>query len=469
LEVNRASIQSKLHQLWADVTQGVGGSSAQLQFDHVFELRVMALPSFHYKKDDWLRDVREMRTRFEDAASPDYFFKERDRSVPFSGFGRYASDVWAHIQANQDLDIPSLQSMLATHKCQIASGQVLKSIRDNLKQNPCRLEAQLFQKGCEAWASWKPLCCDWVCFVSEQAKAGNANFLQAMAGYKESAVAEELLKLNGVISSEVAFSVGNLLDSLLPHALQLFQSDLQKLSGVDPSDDSQPDVAGCKDFHSRTQALFQETLAAFDLVAAVLAELPAAAGSDLVQGTRERMLAAFGALIAQTRNEKASKLRDLVLGRARAALLGPLRSSIESPKANLWTQIDKKIQEAQAQGFQIRNVQARGIFGADVAPSDLNRICSESDMQSYLKDVVADDIRLLCSHSRDLLRIAFDAFDRSFNSHRTKKWSTFDKLLLPPCRLSTRAVFPPHIYYSASIEIEKKHARRQRSASLCLR
>jgi hypothetical protein len=432
-----------MHQLWAEVTQGVGGTCAQLQFDDLFELRVMALPSFHHKKEDWLRDVGAMRAMFEDSTCPQYMFKGRDRSVPFSGFGRYASELWGRIQANQDLDIPSLQTMLAAHKCQSVSAHVLKLIRDNLKQNPCRLEARLFQRGCEAWASWQPLCCDWVAFVCDQFKLSNVNFLQAVAGYKESAVADELVKLNAVISSEVAFSVANVLDSLLPQALQLFQSDLQKLSGGDPSDDAQPDVAGCKDFHTRIQSLFQDTLAAFDGVAGALAGLPAAAGSDLIQATRERMLASFGALVSQTRNEKASKLRDLVLARARTALLGPLRASVEAPKSNLWSQIDKRIQEAQAQGFQIRNVQARDIFGADVSPADLSRICSESDMQSFLKEVVADDIKLLCSHIRDLLRIAFDAFDRSFNNHRTKKWSTFDKL-------STPSLPPPPPFHRAN-------------------
>ena len=180
--MNRASVQSKLHQLWSEVTQEVGVSSSQLLFEHVFELRVLALPNFHFKKDDWLLDVRAMRTMFEDSSSHDYFFKDRARSVPFSGFGRYASDVWGRIQANEDLDIPSMQTMLATHKCQSAATLILKIIRDKLKQSPCRLEAQLFQRGSDAWASWKPLCSDWVDFVCEQAKGGNSNFFQLTAG-----------------------------------------------------------------------------------------------------------------------------------------------------------------------------------------------------------------------------------------------------------------------------------------------
>jgi hypothetical protein len=159
-----------------------------------------------------------MRSLFEDSLSPDYVFKGRDRSVPFSGFGKYASDVWGHIQANAELDIPSLQTMLATYKCQNTSSQILKVIRDNLKQNPCRLEAQLLQGGSEAWSSWQPVCSEWVDFVCEQAKVGNLNFRQATVGYKETAVAEELQKLNDAISSEVASSVGSLLDSLHPQA-----------------------------------------------------------------------------------------------------------------------------------------------------------------------------------------------------------------------------------------------------------
>ena len=428
LHVNQASVQSKMQQLWADVVKNVAGSCEQLLFEDVFELRVMSLPHYIHQNANWLRDVDAMRTMFEDTACPDYFFKGRDRSVPFSGFGRYASDVWGRIQADQDLDIPSLQTMLATHKCQIAAVQVLKLIRDNLKQNACRLETQLFQRGSEAWASWKPLCCKWVDFVCEQFNAGGSNFRQATTGYKESAVAEELQKLNDAISSEVACSVGALLDSLLPQALQLFQSDLQKLSGGDPSDDAQPGVACRKEFHSRIQTLHQDTLAAFDVLAAVLAELPAGAGSDLVKGTRERMRVAFDSIIAQTRNDMASKLREIILGKARTFLLGPLRTLIECPKANLWAEIELRVQEAQAQGFQIRKVQAGDIFGADVSPADLNRICSESDMQSFLKEVVADDLKLLCAQSDRLQRIAFDLFDRNFNNHRTKKWSTFDKL-----------------------------------------
>lgn len=432
MEVNRASVQSKLHQLWSEVTQEVGVSSSQLLFEHVFELRVLALPNFHFKKDDWLLDVRAMRTMFEDSSSNDYFFKDRARSVPFSGFGRYASDVWGRIQANEDLDIPSMQTMLATHKCQSAATLILKIIRDKLKQSPCRLEAQLFQRGSDAWASWKPLCSDWVDFVCEQAKGGNSNFFQATAGYKETAVAEELQKLNDAIASEVACSVGNLLDSLLPQALQLFQSDLQKLSGCDPSDDAQPGVACRKDFHFRIQSLLHDTFAAFDLLASLLSALPAGAGSETVQATRERMRIAFDTLIAQARNDMSFKLRDIVLGKARTALLGPLRNLIESPKANFWTDIEVDIQKAQAQAFQIRDVQARDIFGSEVSPSELSRICSESDMQLFLKEVVADDVKLLCAQTDRLQRIAFDVFDRNFNKHRTRKWSTFDKLF-PSC------------------------------------
>jgi hypothetical protein len=428
--VNKASVQSKLQQLWTEVTQEVGVSSSQLLFEHVFELRVLALPNFHFKKDDWLLDVRAMRTMFEDSTSHEYFFKHRDRSVPFSGFGRYASDVWSRIQANEDLDIPSMQTMLATHKCQSAASLILKIIREKLKQIPCRLEAQLFQRGADAWASWKPLCSDWVDFVCEQAKVGNSNYFQATAGYKENAVAEELQKLNDAIGSEVACSVGNLMDSLLPQALQLFQSDLQKLSGYDPSDDAQPGVACRRDFHVRIQSLLHDTFAAFDLLACALSTLPASAGSETVQATRERMRSAFDTLIAQARNDMAFKLRDIVLGKARTALLGPLRNLIESPKANFWTDIEVDIQKAQAQAFQIRDVQARDIFGSEVSSSDLSRICSDIDMQSFLKQVVADDVKLLCAQTDRLQRIAFDVFDRNFNKHRSRKWSTFDKLFL---------------------------------------
>jgi hypothetical protein len=416
-----------MQQLWAEVAQEVGGSSSRLLFEHVFELRVMSLPHFIHKNDDWLTSVSAMRTMFENSASPDYFFHGRDRSVPFSGFGRYASDLWGRIQANEDLDIPSLQTMLATHKCQNAATHVLKLLRDNLKQNPCRLETQLFQRGGEAWASWIPVCSKWVDFVCEQTSLGNTNFVQATSGYKESAVAEELQKLNDAIASEVVCSVGALLDSLHPQAVQLFQSDLQKLSGGDPSDDAQPGIACRKEFHSRMQALHQESLAAFDDLAKVLSGLPAGTGLELINGTRERMRIAFDHLIAQTRNDMASKLREIILGKARTALLGPLRSLIESPKANMWTEIELRVQEALSQGFQIRKVQASDIFGAEVSACDLSRICSEGDMQSFLKGVVADDVKLLCAQTERLQRIAFDAFDRNFNNHRTKKWSTFDK------------------------------------------
>jgi len=105
---------------------------------------------------------------------------------------------------------------------------------------------------------------------------------------------------------------------------------------------------------------------------------------------------------------------------------------IESPKANFWTDIEVDIQKAQAQAFQIRDVQARDIFGSEVSPSELSRICSESDMQLFLKEVVADDVKLLRAQTDRLQRIAFDVFDRNFNKHRTRKWSTFDKLF-PSC------------------------------------
>jgi hypothetical protein len=210
---------------------------------------------------------------------------------------------------------------------------------------------------------------------------------------------------------------------------------LQKLTAGDPSDDVQPGVAGPRGLHFRIQALLLDTLAAFDHLATSLAELPASSGSELVRSTRERLRIAFDSLIFQTRNFEASKLREIVLGKARSALLAPLHSLIESPKASLWTKIELQIQEAQAQGFQIRDVQARDIFGPEVCPADLSRICSENDMQIHLKGIVAEDIKILCSNPERLQRIAFDAFDRNFNNHRTKKWSTFDKFDSSPLHL----------------------------------
>jgi hypothetical protein len=436
LEVNKTSIETKLRQLWAEVAQEVGPSSAELQFDHVFELRVMALPSFHHQKDYWLRDVSSMRSMFQNSVSPNYFFEGREQhhSVPCSGFGKYAADAWSAIQADEDLDIPSMQTLLATHKCQSAAIQILKTMRDNLKQNPCRLEAQLFQGGSEAWATWKRMCSNWVSFVCEQAEKGISDFRQATAGYKETAVADELQKFNDAISNEFAGSVGILFDSLLPQALQLFQSDLQKLSGDDPSDDAQPGAAGRK-FHSRSQRLLQDTVMAFDDLTTALAELPDRAGSEFVKSTRERMLTSFHQLMLQTRNVEALKLRESVLGKARTALLTPLHALIESPNARLWEKIRVQVLEAQAQGFQIRDVQARDIFGAEVSPADLSSICSESELQSHLNGVVSDDLNVLVENMERLQRIAFDAFDRIFNNHRTKKWTTFDKLISSLCRL----------------------------------
>lgn len=55
---------------------------------------------------------------FIDPNDPDYVFKpEYHRRIPADGFPHYAQSIWAQIESNKDLDLPTQQQLLAQFRC----------------------------------------------------------------------------------------------------------------------------------------------------------------------------------------------------------------------------------------------------------------------------------------------------------------------------------------------------------------
>ena len=125
-----------LTRLWSGLSKPPG--LEQSKIEDYFDFAFVALPHKILQPEKFVEEVQKLGTRFregyqdpqrktfllDDATLP-IFLPEYHRRIPADGFSVYAENVWAQIDSNKDLDLPTQQELLAQFRCDEIAKEVL--------------------------------------------------------------------------------------------------------------------------------------------------------------------------------------------------------------------------------------------------------------------------------------------------------------------------------------------------------
>ncbi|KAJ6748244.1 PROTEIN SEY1 [Salix purpurea] len=98
------------------------------------KVEITALPNYEYEKDEFkakVAKVDRLRQRFFRSISPGGLAGDRKDVQPASGLTLRAEQIWKTIKENKDLDLPAMEDVVATYRCdQIAKETLIRLSSD---------------------------------------------------------------------------------------------------------------------------------------------------------------------------------------------------------------------------------------------------------------------------------------------------------------------------------------------------
>ncbi|KAF2156219.1 root hair defective 3 GTP-binding protein [Myriangium duriaei CBS 260.36] len=132
----RQTLLADLSRIWSGLSKPPG--LEQSKIEDYFDFAFVALPHKILQPERFVSEVHKLGTRFRegyqdpkrrsfllDDASLPILLPEYHRRIPADGFPIYAENVWAQIDSNKDLDLPTQQELLAQFRCDEIAKEVL--------------------------------------------------------------------------------------------------------------------------------------------------------------------------------------------------------------------------------------------------------------------------------------------------------------------------------------------------------
>ena len=222
-------ILEDIHKIWKEIKlpekfEGKGP-------ENFFSFEFIALPHLIYCKDDFDKEIENLRQRL-DKTNEKYFFANLSsiKNVPADGLKQYVNQIWKEILSDKDLDIPSQREMLANYRCTEIKNKILlsydKEIKDLIKQSS--------EKNVE---NLKDICIDINNRMCSEYEKQASNYVEKV--YKNI-----YAQLKEQISQKLYICFLNQTKRLIPVIQKFMREELQKkLSNIDDNNDDYITIA----------------------------------------------------------------------------------------------------------------------------------------------------------------------------------------------------------------------------------
>ena len=119
-------ILEDIHKIWKEIK--IPEKFAGKGPENFFSFEFITLPHLIYKKDDFNKEIEDLRKRL-DKNNQNYFFNNLSsiKNVPADGLKQYVNQIWKDILNDKDLNIPSQREMLANYRCTEIKNKILLS------------------------------------------------------------------------------------------------------------------------------------------------------------------------------------------------------------------------------------------------------------------------------------------------------------------------------------------------------
>ncbi|KAK2959235.1 putative SEY1 like protein [Blattamonas nauphoetae] len=123
-------LTNDMHQIWKDIAKPDDMKDDPI--NRFFDFEFVCLPHYELQTEQFHASVKALQERFFQPNNQSIFTKEREKSVPFDGFGLYAQNVWNEIQEDRVLDLPSQREILSNFRCSALVADTINQVRNDL-------------------------------------------------------------------------------------------------------------------------------------------------------------------------------------------------------------------------------------------------------------------------------------------------------------------------------------------------
>ncbi|KAF9671710.1 hypothetical protein SADUNF_Sadunf12G0075800 [Salix dunnii] len=131
------SLKEDIEKIWAEIPKPDSYKGTPL--GEFFKVEITALPSYEREEDKFKDKVDRLRQQFFHSISPGGLAGNRKDVQPASGFALRAEQIWKTIKENKDLDLPAMEVMVATFRCD----QIVKETLSRLNSDKAFLFSTL--------------------------------------------------------------------------------------------------------------------------------------------------------------------------------------------------------------------------------------------------------------------------------------------------------------------------------------
>ncbi|KAJ6748246.1 PROTEIN SEY1 [Salix purpurea] len=123
------SLRGDIEKIWAEIPKPDAYKGTPL--GDFFKVEITALPSYEYEKDEFKAKVDRLRQQFFHSISPGGLAGDRKDVQPASGFAFRAAQIWKIIKENKDLDLPAMEVLVATVRCDQIAKETLSRLNSD--------------------------------------------------------------------------------------------------------------------------------------------------------------------------------------------------------------------------------------------------------------------------------------------------------------------------------------------------
>ncbi|KAF9671835.1 hypothetical protein SADUNF_Sadunf12G0090300 [Salix dunnii] len=134
------SLRGDIKKIWAEIPKPEAYKGTPL--GDFFKVEITALPSYEFEEDKFNDKVDRLRQRFFNSISPGGLAGDRKDVQPASGFALRAEQIWKTIKENKDLDLPAMEVMVATFRCDQIAKETLSGLNSDKAWMALRKDAQ---------------------------------------------------------------------------------------------------------------------------------------------------------------------------------------------------------------------------------------------------------------------------------------------------------------------------------------
>ena len=393
-------ILEDIHKIWKEIK--IPEKFAGKGPENFFSFEFITLPHLIYKKDDFDKEIDNLRKRL-DKNNEKYFFSNLSsiKNVPADGLKQYVNQIWKDILNDKDLDIPSQREMLANYRCTEIKNNILnlydKEIKDLIKSSS--------EKNIE---NIKDIFLDIKNRICNEYEKQASNYVEKV--YKN--IYEQLLDQ---LSKKLYICFSNQTKRLIPLIQKFMREELQKkLANIDDNNDDYITIANNLKHKYLTQ---------------LINKLESKKAFDSWNNSEKAFENLFDEIIEDQKNKALNKLKLSTIEKLKTTCEQLFNISLEnySKEKNFWKDLNENYLEHFCSKMFPLRIYLKENYNCE--KEEINEILREIQQKIYneTKKNITKNLRDISSKIVEQFKRKF-CYEKSSGYQEQKNWERYEEL-----------------------------------------